>query len=214
LVPIYEMSVIKDLKDANNNLQEESLKAFSDYKKFFGSQYPKLILLIIIIIITYHLFQNPLIVEYTEKLNQIGYVGIFIAGMLFAFGFSAPIAVAFFIISNPSNIIIAGIVAGFGAFLSDMAIFNWVKYSLEDEFEKIKHSKTIKGLNKKIERNIGLKIRNYLLYFFAGILIASPLPDEVGVTMMAGLTKIKRRVLGIISFILNTIGITIILYLT
>jgi uncharacterized membrane protein YdjX (TVP38/TMEM64 family) len=51
------------------------------------------------------------------------------------------------------------------------------------------------------------------MYAFAGILIASPLPDEAGVIMLAGLTKIKTWALAIISIILNTIGILIMLSL-
>ena len=51
------------------------------------------------------------------------------------------------------------------------------------------------------------------MYAFAGILIASPLPDEAGVTMLAGLTKISVKSLALISFILNTLGIIILLIL-
>ena len=51
------------------------------------------------------------------------------------------------------------------------------------------------------------------MYAFVGILIASPLPDEIGVIMLAGLTKINFKILAIISFILNTLGILIILSL-
>jgi len=62
-------------------------------------------------------------------------------------------------------------------------------------------------------RNVNEKIRIYLMYAFAGILIASPLPDEAGVTMLAGLTKISVKSLALISFILNTLGIIILLML-
>jgi len=46
---------------------------------------------------------------------------------------------------------------------------------------------------------------------YLGILIASPLPDEAGVIMLAGLTKIKSNVFAILSFSLNTAGILILL---
>ena len=81
------------------------------------------------------------------------------------------------------------------------------------EFESLKNTRIFKSIIIEIEKDINKKIRNYLLYIFMGIVIASPLPDEIGVTMLAGLTKIKQKYLILISFILNTIGIFLIIYI-
>jgi len=54
-------------------------------------------------------------------------------------------------------------------------------------------------------------LNSFFLYIIAAILIASPLPDEAGITILAGLTKIKAYAVAIISIILNTIGILILL---
>ncbi len=51
------------------------------------------------------------------------------------------------------------------------------------------------------------------MYLFAEIMIASPLPDELGVAMIAGLTKIKQTTLGFMSFGLHFLGILVILWL-
>jgi hypothetical protein len=68
---------------------------------------------------------------------------------------------------------------------------------------------------KKIIRKIlDKKLRTYLMYIFAGGLIASPLPDEAGVILLAGLTKIKPRILAIIGFILNSLGIFALFYIS
>ena len=68
---------------------------------------------------------------------------------------------------------------------------------------------------KKVEHyfknGLARKIRIYLLYTFAGIFIASPLPDEVGVTILAGLTRISQFSLALVGFTCNTIGIFILL---
>ena len=42
-------------------------------------------------------------------------------------------------------------------------------------------------------------------------MIASPLPDEFGVTLLTGLTKIKEKSFRYITFILDTIGILILI---
>ncbi len=182
-------------------------------KRIFNFRYPKIMLLILAIILAYVIFRNPFIGDFVSHLGALSYIGIFIAGMLFAFGFTAPFAVGFFIILNPSNIWIAGIIGGLGALISDLIIFYTIKVSFEDEFKKLRNSKNFIRIIKLIKRNINEKIRIYLMYAFAGILIASPLPDEAGVTMLAGLTKISAKSLALISFILNTLGIIILLML-
>ena len=182
-------------------------------KRLFNFKYPKIMLLALAIILAYILFRNPNIQNYISHLGSLSYLGIFIAGMLFAFGFTAPFSVGFFISLNPSNIWIAGIIGGLGALMSDLIIFSTIKISFEDEFKRLRNSKTFVRITKLIEKSIKEKIRIYLMYAFAGILIASPLPDEAGVTMLAGLTKISAKSLAPISFILNTLGILILLML-
>lgn len=176
--------------------------------------YPKILLLITAILITYLLFNNPLVNLWINNLESLSYLGIFIAGMLFSFGFTAPIAVGFFIVLNPEKVFLAAIVGGIGSLISDLFIFNLIRVSFMGEFIRLKKLGAMKKINYYLENHISHKIKNYFLYVFAGIIIASPLPDEIGVTMLAGLTHIKQRVLAIISFTLNTVGILIILYLS
>lgn len=47
----------------------------------------------------------------------------------------------------------------------------------------------------------------YLSTGVAGFIIASPLPDEIGVTLLAGVTKIETRVVAVVALTLNTVGI-------
>ena len=80
-----------------------------------------------------------------------------------------------------------------------------------DEFNRLEKGHPIKDLNKVIKHSFSHKIRVYLLYILAGIAISSPLPDEIGVTMLAGLSHIQMRTLAIISFILKSVGILVVL---
>ena len=94
-----------------------------------------------------------------------------------------------------------------------MLIFHFIRFSFMDEFLRLERTKTFKGIAYLFDEVFHKKARMYLLYAFAGIVIASPLPDEMGVMMLAGLTKIKAGKLAIISFILNSLGILILLAL-
>jgi len=92
-------------------------------------------------------------------------------------------------------------------------IFSFIRVSFEDEFNKLRKTKLIRSIGKVIEKSLGKKLKAYLMYIFAGFIIASPLPDEIGVIMLAGLTRINARILAVLSFILNTIGILVLLWL-
>ena len=181
------------------------------YRLMHNFHYPKITLLIILIVLSYYIFKNPQVDNFVAGLNNWSYLGIFIAGMLFSFGFTTPFAIGFFIILNPENIILTGLLGGFGALISDIFIFKFIRFSFLDEFNRLEHTKIIKKISHLIENNFGHKISIYLLYIFAGIIIASPLPDEVGVMMFAGLTKIKPLLFVTLSFIFNSLGIMLLL---
>jgi len=78
----------------------------------------------------------------------------------------------------------------------------------------MKKTSVIKTINEAFNENIRVKIRHYFLYVFAGILIATPLPDEIGISMLAGLTTIKSKIFAIISFLLHAIFIFLLLFLS
>jgi hypothetical protein len=182
-------------------------------KRLIKFRYPKIAGLVLAIILAYIVFSNPIVEGFVTHLNSLSYLGLFIAGLLFSFGFTSPFSAGFFITLNPSNVLIAGIIGGAGALIADLVIFGLVRFSFKDEFQRLEKTKLMQKTARLIEKSFGHKIRMYLMYTIAGIFIASPLPDEAGIIMLAGLTKIKVGILAVISFILNTIGILILLSL-
>lgn len=164
-------------------------------------------ILLLMIIAAYFLFGNAGVQNFVARLDNFTYFGIFAAGMLFSFGFSTPLAIGFFLSSAPENIFLASIIGGFGAMLSDLFIFYFVRFSLMDEFSRLENTAPIKKIRNEIKKDFKKRIRNYMLYFLAGIIIASPLPDEIGVSMLAGLSDIKMKILTAISLVMNSFGI-------
>ncbi len=179
-------------------------------KRLFKLKYPKILVLVIIIVASYFIFKDPQIIHYLTVLEKYHYWGIFISGILLAFGFTAPLAIGLFIALNPANIFLAALIGGFGATLGDLFIFNIIKISFMDEFKKLEKTNLIKEIEKDAGY-FGTKPKHYLMYAFAGIIIASPLPDEAGVAMLSGLGKINQHALAILAFILHTLAIYLLL---
>jgi len=182
-------------------------------KRLFKFKYPKITILILITIFSIYLFRNPTTQSLLYSLEKYPYISIFITGFLFSFGFLTPLAIGFFLTFPISNIFMASIVAGIGGALSDLLIFKLIRLSFMDEFLRLEKTKPLRELAHAFKYKPLHKFKAYVLYISAGIIIASPLPDELGVTMLAGLSAIKPRLLAILSFIVKTIGIYLMLLL-
>jgi uncharacterized membrane protein YdjX (TVP38/TMEM64 family) len=199
-------------KHIHKILKKHSPKAVHKAKRLFGFKYPKMMFLILAIAFSYYLFTLPAIKIFITNLGHFSYLSDFISGILFSFGFTTPLSIGYLITSNPSNIIITSLIAGAGSFIGDMIIFKTIKFSFMDEFKELEKRKAIQKIEKIVEKNRHVLIKHYLIYIFAGIMLASPLPDEIGVSMLAGLTTIKTRIFAVFSFLFHTIGFYIILY--
>src|SRR3990167_8993223 len=152
-------------------------------KRLFKFKYPKLTLLLICIVAAYFVFSLEPTQEFMTLLGT-KYFGVAIAGFLFSFGFTTPFAIGAFVTMNPQNIFLSAIIGGFFAMLADLTIFSVIKMSFMEEFRRLGKTKTMKNLI-SLEPSMSEKMKHYLFYIFAGIIIASTLPDEIGVTMLA-----------------------------
>lgn len=176
-------------------------------------KYPRLLGVLIAIIFAYIVFSNATVKNFVSGLNSFGYLGSFIAGMFYTFGFISPFSAGFFIDLNPSSIWLAGILGGIGALLGDMFIFEMVREFFMDEFKSLGKEKSIRWINLALRKILGKGAHTFLLCVLAVGFIASPLPDEAGVTILAGFTKIHEYTIAIISVISNTMGVLILLSL-
>jgi hypothetical protein len=174
-------------------------------------KYPKLVSFLAVIIIAYFIFKSPMIAGFILHLNSLSNLGAFIAGFFYSFGFTSPLSAGFFLTLKTETIIFTGVIGGIGAMLADLFIFRFVKISFKDEFEKLKKEKMFRKIGAFARKRFKKSFRTAASYVIAGILIGSPLPDEAGITILAGLSKIKENVIIGISFVLNTIGIILLI---
>lgn len=203
---------INSKKEIHKKIKKHAPESVHKVKKIIGFKYPKLFFLILSIAVAYHIFSQPYVLDFMANLRYLSYFGVFIAGIFLAFGFSAPFSVAFFIAAQPENIFLATLLGGIGATIGDIAIFKTIKFSFMDEFKRLKKSNIVKSIREIVRIKKHILLKHYLLYVFAGIMIATPLPDEIGVSMLAGLTTVKPKILGILSFLLHSLAILALLF--
>jgi len=176
--------------------------------------YPKLTLYLFAIIFSYFLFKVPAVSLFVSSLASLDYFSIFIGGLLYSAGFTAPFATGFFLsFSAMHNVYMVALFGGAGALLADLGIFSFIRLSFMGEFKLLEHSSFIRHLSKSINRVLNKRHRNFLVYLLAFVIIASPLPDEIGVALLAGFTKLHPYVFMFMSFVANSLGILVLLSL-
>lgn len=137
-------------------------------------------------------------------LGTFGYIGAFIAGMFFVSTFTvATSALILLILAQTLSPIEIGLIAGLGAVVGDVLIFRLIKNNLLNEIEDIyNHIDSKKHLNTLVHS----QYFNWMLPVLGSIIIASPLPDELGIGLM-GISKMNTIRFVFLSYILNSIGI-------
>ncbi|MEK7551279.1 MAG: hypothetical protein AAB532_01645 [Patescibacteria group bacterium] len=141
------------------------------------------------------------------KFGQLGYIGGFIAGILFTSSFTiATATVLLLVLAEGLHPLELGLLAGFGAVMGDLIIFKYIKnnlvYEMEDIYKKF-------GGN-HINHVLHTKYFSWTLPVIGAIIIASPFPDELGISLM-GISKVSIYKFILISFIFNTIGVLLVI---
>jgi len=126
------------------NKEEKSLK-----KKKHHWHYKGIILLALSIVLAVFLLLSPSTKLFISSIGELKYIGIFITGFFFAFGFTtAPAAAVFIVLGDSFNPLIIGLIGGFGAMISDYLIFKYVKSNLPPDIKYIIHKAGIDKLRK------------------------------------------------------------------
>ncbi len=140
------------------------------------------------------------------QLGNIGYIGAFIAGMLYVSTYTvATGALILLIFAEKLNLIEIVFFAGLGGILADFLIFKFVRDEISGE---------IGLLYKKFGKNqlahiFHSKYFSWLLPVIGAIILASPFPDEIGVSLI-GFSKMKTSQFLLLSAVMDFLGIFLI----
>lgn len=170
--------------------------------------YKNLTLLTLSLVFSYFLFKWDAFQSLLLGLGNWGYLGALLGGALFVSTFTvATGTVILAVLSQSLSPVELGIIAGIGAVAGDLTIFKFIKSrGLSSE---IKHFFEYFG-GDKLSHLLHTKYFSWSLPVIGALIIASPLPDELGVSLM-GIARMKTLNFIILSFILNSLGIFLVI---
>lgn len=169
-------------------------------------EYPYLTAVFISVLIAIILAQNQAFKDWLFHLGSLEYIGALLAGMLFVSSFTVAISVVVIgIMAQNLNPVALGLIGGVGAVMGDYLIFKLVRSHLQEELALL-FGKQGTSYIKSVLRS---RYIAWMLPIIGVLIIASPLPDEMGVSLL-GISKMSEARFILISYISNAVGILMI----
>lgn len=162
--------------------------------------------IILSVILAIVFLKNGVFEKFLSLLNNFKIAGIFASGVFFTSVFTSPISVAAFIEFSKEGIFRTAFFGALGAILGDFIIFKFVKNRI---FDDLVYLTSAAGNKNRFEPIFKLKLFRWITIFFGAVIIASPLPDELGLVML-GISNFNSFLFLPFSFVMNFIGILII----
>ena len=138
--------------------------------------------------------------------QELKFLGSFLAGVFFISVFTAaPAMVVIVELARANSPVEVAIFGGLGALVGDLIVFRFIRDTLAEDISRL-----VQGVgNGKLRSVFRLGLFKWLTPFIGALIIASPLPDEVGITML-GLSKMRTSLFIPVSLGLNFLGILMI----
>ncbi len=175
-------------------------------KRFSQWKYKNLTALAISLVVFFFILDTPYVQQFIHAIGDLGYIGAFIVGFFFVSTYTvAPSGVVLFTLANELDPLKIALIAGLGSIIGDYIMFRFIRDNLGAELKLMAESfggKYVRALYHS-------KFFIWSAPVIGAIIIASPFPDEIGVSMM-GASKLKTWQFLAIAYVLDVIGIFII----
>ena len=164
-------------------------------------------IIVLSVIVAIIFIKTGVIEEILKQTRDLWFLDSFIAGMFFTSVFTiAPAIVALGEIAQSSQSVLpVALFGGLGALCGDLIIFRFMRDRFGEDIMRLMRNSG----NGRLRSIVRLKSFRWLTFFLGALVIASPLPDELGLAMM-GFSKTKTSLFIPVSFVFNSLGILVI----
>lgn len=172
-------------------------------------RYKHLSLFLLNILIVVFLMQFQFFHDALHSFGKLGYWGALIGGILYVSTFTAPIGILILIaLGETLPIVPLSLIAGIGGVLGDLVIFNMVRSTLKEELSSLYYMLGGHFVSKLFSKKTPL---GWLVPVLGAVVVASPFPDEIGVSMM-GVSKMSTSKFLVLSLFLDSVGVCLLVF--
>ncbi len=173
------------------------------HKKYKAWKYKNITLLILSLVLFFYISDTNFVQNVFRGISELGIIGLFLTGVFFVSTFTVvPASYILVTFANSYDPFLISLIAGFGAVVGDYIIFRFFRDGVLLELKPIFY----KLGGSEFSKLIKTPYFAWLAPVIGALIIASPLPDEIGIGLM-GISKLKNWQFIAISFLLNSIGI-------
>lgn len=157
------------------------------------------------ILFAVYLAKTDVLIRLLSTTAETELVGTFIAGLFFTSIFTtAPAIATLGELAQSYSLFQVAFLGAIGAVMGDLLIFRFVK----DRFS-VHLLELFRGGGQRFKKLLRLKLFRLFTFVLGGFIIASPLPDELGVSLM-GFSKMKMSLFIPLAFLFNFLGIVLV----
>ena len=156
------------------------------------------------ILIAIILAKTDILIRILVSARELELLGSFVAGMFFTSVFTtAPSTVTLGELARNNSVFLVALFGGLGAMADDWIIFRFVRDSLSEHIPKLIR---LPAGGRRLRLIFKTKLFRWLAFLVGGLIIASPLPDEIGIALWS-FSRLGGWRMAATSFVFNTVGI-------
>lgn len=161
------------------------------------------LILAIGVLVAIFLIKSGFIYRFLVAVDGMQILASFLAGSLFTSVFTiAPASIALSALATKMPAVDVAFWGACGAVIVDYVIFTFVRGDVSRDL-----AKTLKApVRKKIASVFHFGFMRWLIALLGGLIIASPLPDELGIALLS-ISRIKVHHFVVLTFVMNFLGI-------
>lgn len=164
-------------------------------------------IVVLSIVIALNLAKTDVLIDILASSRQLRWLGSFVSGIFFTSIFTtAPATVTLGEIAQNGSIWFTALFGGLGAVVGDLVIFRFIRDRIGQDISRLLEHRS--G-GRRLKHVFRFKFMRWLTFLAGGLIIASPLPDEIGISLL-GFSKTKTLFFIPLSFVCNFIGILVV----
>ena len=138
-------------------------------------------------------------------LGNFEYIGAFVAGFFVIMTFTViPSLAVLLTLSETINPFLLSLIAGVGGMCGDYLLMRYFRR----ETDQLLSDQTLRN-HQFLKRVIRSRLFHWIGPLIGAIIVASPFPDEIGITLL-GITKLETKKFLLLVFVLDTVGVFLI----